>query len=163
MSAIAARVPKQQLFRHNCCDVPCGLAGRAWGQQGMADRLGPTGFWSYTTSDDASADGHLSALRIRIAKALQLQVSRPPVSIFQDKNAIPLGTEWEKQIYRALDQSSFLLPIVTPGFLQSEWCCKEVLYFRERETALDRTDLIWTLAVLGSVRRHRIQAPPTAR
>ena len=43
----------------------------------------------------------------------------------------------------ALDEASFMLPIVTPGFIQSEWCCKEVLRFREREKALGRSDLIF--------------------
>ncbi len=57
----------------------------------MADRLPPTGFWSYTTSDDQSAGGHLTELRIRLANRLQLEVGRPKVVIFQDKHAIPIG------------------------------------------------------------------------
>nr|WP_294503262.1 hypothetical protein [uncultured Rhodopila sp.] len=36
-----------------------------------------------------------------------------------------------------------MIPIVTPGFLQSEWCCREVLQFREREKQLGRCDLIF--------------------
>src|SRR5690242_13255413 len=68
----------------------------------MVGRLEPRGFWSYTKSDDESTDGHLSQVRARVAKALQLRVGRPVVSIFQDKEAIPLGTEWEKRIYQAL-------------------------------------------------------------
>jgi formylglycine-generating enzyme required for sulfatase activity len=109
----------------------------------MADRLEPKGFWSYTSSDDESADGHLSRLRFQLANMLRLKFGKHPVSIFQDKHAIPFGSDWKTQIYGALDGASFILPIVTPGFLQSEWCCKEILYFREREKTLGRSDLIF--------------------
>jgi formylglycine-generating enzyme required for sulfatase activity len=109
----------------------------------MADRLEPTGFWSYSTTDDRSSGGRLSQLRVRLANALQLNVGRQPVQIFQDINAIPHGAEWEQEIDKALGSSSFMVPIVTPGFMQSEWCCKEVLRFREREKELGRADLIF--------------------
>jgi formylglycine-generating enzyme required for sulfatase activity len=109
----------------------------------MADRLPPKGFWSYTTSDDLSAGGHLTELRIRLANRLQLEVGKPKVVIFQDKHAIPIGADWKKKIYGALDEASFILPIVTPGFIQSEWCCNELLYFSAREKALGREDLIF--------------------
>ena len=114
----------------------------------MADRLPPIGFWSYTTTDDRSSGGHLSQLRVRSAQALQLLAGRQPVDIFQDANAIPKGSEWEDEIRRALDRSSFMIPIVTPGFLASEWCCREVLLFREREKALGRSDLIFPLVYI---------------
>ena len=109
----------------------------------MADRLEPTGFWSYSTIDDHAAEGHLSTLRARLRNALQLNVGRHKVTIFQDVTAIPHGAEWEQEIQKALGNSSFMIPIVTPGFMQSNWCCKEVLRFREREKELGRTDLIF--------------------
>ena len=109
----------------------------------MADRLEPRGFWSYSTIDDRAAGGHLSKLRVRLRDALQLNVGRPEVIIFQDVTAIPHGTEWEQEIQKALGKASFMIPIVTPGFMQSNWCCKEVSRFREREKELGRSDLIF--------------------
>jgi len=112
----------------------------------VAEALPPTGFWSYTRSDDHSSNGHLSDLHELLENALQLQIGqRPKVSIFRDKKAIPGGSEWEAEIHKALDRSSFLIPIVTPGFLQSEWCCREVKRFRVREQALGRSNLIFPL------------------
>ena len=68
------------------------------------------------------------------------------VNIFQDVAAIPPGTEWEKQIGEALNASSFLIPIVTPALLQSEWCCREIALFREREArTLRRNDLVFPI------------------
>nr|WP_294543245.1 SUMF1/EgtB/PvdO family nonheme iron enzyme [uncultured Rhodopila sp.] len=109
----------------------------------MADRLEPTGFWSYSTIDDRAAGNRLSRLRVRLADELQLLVGRTKVQIFQDIAAIPHGAEWEQAINAAIGASSFMIPIVTPGFLQSEWCCREVLQFRKREIELGRSDLIF--------------------
>ncbi len=112
----------------------------------MSGILPPIGFWSYTSSDDEASNGRLSALRLLLAKELQLKVGRNDrVKIFQDVAAIPHGTDWLKQIMNALAESSFFIPIVTPAFLQSEMCCREVLHFREREIALGRDDLILPL------------------
>jgi len=105
--------------------------------------LNPIGFWSYTSSDDKSAGGRLSQLRRLLADELQLLIGRRQVLIFQDVAAIPHGSDWLKEIHSALDRSSFLIPIVTPAFLESEMCCLEVSRFREREAELGRDDLIF--------------------
>ena len=108
--------------------------------------LTPTGFCSYTSSDDERSRGRLSQLRKLLADELQQKIGRvPEVQIFQDATAIPPGRDWEKQINEALAASSFFIPIVTPGFLQSEWCCREVLLFREQVTMRGREDLIFPL------------------
>src|SRR5271166_4993898 len=108
--------------------------------------LTPTGFWSYTSSDDERSRGRLSQLRKLLADELQQKIGRvPEVQIFQDVASIPLGRDWEQQINEALAASSFFIPIVTPGFLQSEWCCREVLRFREQATMRGRDDLIFPL------------------
>jgi hypothetical protein len=67
------------------------------------------------------------------------------VRIFQDTATIPHGTEWSAEIQKALSESSFIIPILTPGFLQSQWCCTEVCRFREREIELGRSDLIFPI------------------
>ncbi|MGD0433764.1 MAG: toll/interleukin-1 receptor domain-containing protein, partial [Acetobacteraceae bacterium] len=110
----------------------------------MPTNLDPIGFWSYTTSDDVASRGDLSHLRRLLRDDLQRLVGREPdVRIFQDASAIPKGADWEERINEALDTASFIIPILTPAFLQSEWCCKEVLRFREREKALGRNNLIF--------------------
>jgi len=108
--------------------------------------LAPTGFWSYTTSDDKNSRGKLSQLRALLAAELQQHIGRlPEVHIFQDVAAIPPGRDWEKQIREALEACSFMIPLITPAFLQSEWCCREVALFRAREAALGRDDLIYPI------------------
>ena len=108
--------------------------------------LEPIGFWSYTRDDDARSRGRLSQLRTLLADEVQGHIGRAErVHIFQDVATIPYGTTWETEIANALDGCSFFIPIVTPGFLQSEMCCREVMRFRQREIALGRNDLIFPI------------------
>ena len=112
----------------------------------MPGNLEPIGFWSYTSSDDTASRGHLSLLRRLLADDLQRLIGRDPtVRIFQDVAAIPKGSDWKEKIHEALDAASlsFMIPILTPAFLQSEWCCAEVLHFRAREQTLGRNNLIF--------------------
>jgi len=113
--------------------------------------LSPIGFWSYSNTDDDHSRGRLSQLRALLASELQQKIGRKlRVNIFQDVAAIPPGAEWEKQIRDAIDGSFFLIPIVTPALLQSEWCCQEIALFRQREaTTLRRTDLIFPIHYLN--------------
>ena len=73
--------------------------------------------------------------------------------------AITYGANWEKENKQAIEQSSFLIPIITPAFLQSEWCYREVVQFRQRQAALGRDDLIFPIHYLdvspfSTVRRN---------
>ena len=113
--------------------------------------LSPIGFWSYSSTDDDHSRGRLSQLRALLASELQGKIGRNlKVNIFQDVAAIPPGAEWEKQIRQAIDGSLFLIPIVTPSLLQSEWCCQEISLFRQRESAtLGRADLIFPIHYLN--------------
>ena len=109
----------------------------------MAGDLKPVGFWSYARSDDTASGGRLSQLRLALADHLQLRIERAPsAEIFQDQPAIAPGAAWQRRISQALNASSFFIAIVTPAFLQSEMCCREVMQFRQREAALGRDDLI---------------------
>jgi hypothetical protein len=104
--------------------------------------LKPTGFWSYTSRDDSASGGRLSQLRQLLADQLQQHVGRTQVHVFQDVASIAPGADWERQIREALAESSFFIPIVTPAFLQSEWCCREVTLFRAIMEQRGRDDLI---------------------
>jgi serine/threonine protein kinase len=96
-------------------------------------RLAATGFWSYSRRDDELSGGKLSQLRSALAQELQQQYGREQVRLFQDTTAIPHGAAWLGEIKKAIGQSSFFIPIITPNFIQSEWCSKEVKLFVNRE------------------------------
>jgi len=62
--------------------------------------------------------------------------------IFQDRNDIQWGQNWEERIEKSLDAVTFLIPILTPSFFKSPYCRKEVEQFLKRESDLKRNDLI---------------------
>ena len=99
-------------------------------------RLPPIGFFSYARQNDELSGQKLSRLRALITAELQQQYGRAPVTLFQDVTTIPYGADWERQIRDALDQSTFFVPIITPNFIQSKWCCTETDIFLKRERQL---------------------------
>ena len=100
-------------------------------------RLKPIGFWSYARQDDEASDGRLSQLRGQLARELQQVYGRQKIQLWQDVAAIPPGAEWDKAIDEAIAQSTFLIPIITPAFVESEFCCREVAKFFEREKEIN--------------------------
>lgn len=99
-------------------------------------RLPPIGFWSYSRQDDELSRGKLSNLRALLMSEIQQQYGRDRVQLFQDVSAITHGAAWEREITSALNNSTFFIPIITPNFIQSEWCSTEVGIFLEREQRL---------------------------
>jgi hypothetical protein len=109
---------------------------RVGGSRSM--RLAPVGFWSYARQDDYLSQGKLSELRSLLMFELQQLYGRGEIKIFQDASTIPHGAAWENEVTAALSQSTFFIAIITPNFIQSEWCCREVSLFVEREAELHR-------------------------
>ena len=105
------------------------------------------GFFSYSREDDQGSRGALSALRDAIQTELSAQLGRTHTDfrLWQDKAAISLGTLWEKQISRGINQSVFFIPIITPRALRSQHCAYEFQAFLARETELGRDDLVFPI------------------
>ncbi len=102
------------------------------------------GFFSYSRRDDENSDGALSRLRARIQKELHLQLGRD-FRLWQDTAAIPDGALWEAEIKRAIAESAFFIPIVTPSAIASRHCRFEFEAFLAREAALERGDLVFPI------------------
>jgi hypothetical protein len=74
------------------------------------------GFFSYSRDDDEDFEGTLSALRNAIHRELRAQLGRHKTNfrLWQDTAAIAIGQDWESEIRKAVEQSTFFIPIVTP-------------------------------------------------
>jgi len=105
------------------------------------------GFFSYSRDDDTGSKGALSALRDAIQWELSAQLGRAPKNfkIWQDKAAIPVGTDWEQQIRLGISQSVFFIPIITPRVFRSPNCAFEFESFLARERELRRADLVFPI------------------
>jgi hypothetical protein len=110
----------------------------------LADLPDLTGFFSYSRRDDEHSQGSLSRLRAQIYNELRLQLGFN-FKLWQDTEAIAEGTEWEGEIQRAISESVFFIPIVTPSSVASIHCRKEFEAFLDREEALGRKNLVFPL------------------
>ena len=102
---------------------------------------GPAAFMSYVRFNDQHDDGQLSQFRERLAAEVRAQTGEE-FAIFQDRNDIAWGQNWQQRIDEALDEVTLLLVIITPSLFRSPACRAEFQRFLERERALGRADLI---------------------
>ena len=101
----------------------------------------PVAFMSYVRLDDQHEGGRLSQFRERLSGEVRMQTGEA-FEIFQDRNDIAWGQQWQERIEGSIDAVTFLIPIVTPAFFQSPACRQEFERFQARAEALQRTDLI---------------------
>lgn len=99
---------------------------------------GPVGFMSYAHVDND--EGQLTTFYERLEQELRVQAGRR-VEIFMDED-LEVGMPWRDRIDDGLAASTFLLPILTPSFLASEYCREELHAFLGHEKELDRADLV---------------------
>ena len=104
---------------------------------------------SYVRFNDQHDDGQLSQFRERLAAEIQAQTGQE-FKIFQDRNDIDWGQNWQQRINETLDAVTLLLVIVTPSLFHSQPCRAEFGKFLERERALGRTDLILPLYYISA-------------
>jgi len=111
----------------------------------LADSPKVVGFFSYARLDDELMGQELSHLRSLIHRELStlLGLSKSTFELFQDKETIEYGDKWEAEIRRAIDESVFFIPIITPRAIRSPWCSKELDWFQRRQAKLGRRDLIF--------------------
>jgi hypothetical protein len=119
----------------------------------------PAAFLSYAHHDDEHEHGSITAFRRALEGEVRSQTGRQDIRIFQDRDDIAWGDAWKERVDRSLDAVTFLIPVLTPSFLASAQCCRELRRFLEREQRLGRNDLIlpvyWITAPALEDRRRR--------
>ena len=101
----------------------------------------PAAFMSYVRFNDQHDDGQLTQCRERLAAEVRAQTGKDFL-IFQDRNDIAWGQNWQTRINETLDAVTLLIPIITPSFFRSPPCREELERFLDRERTLGRGDLI---------------------
>lgn len=82
-------------------------------------------FW-----DEGYLKAFVSHLTSKVDSVLRLKnyLGQWGVSAFIAHRDIQPTREWQREIEVALDTMDVMIPVVEPGFLESEWCCQEVGY-----------------------------------
>ena len=101
----------------------------------------PIAFMSYVRRQDAHDDGRVTEFRARLSAEVHMQTGEE-FPIFQDRNDIQWGQYWKERIDKSVDDVTFFIPIITPGFFSSPACCDELKRFLRHEKKLRRNDLI---------------------
>ena len=103
-----------------------------------------TGFFSYVRADDDHETQRLTAIRHRFAGEISV-LKGQTFSIFQDRKDILLGQDLWERILRAIANAHIFVAIVTPNYLKSRACRRELQLFRQREIQLGRNNLIFPI------------------
>ncbi|AZK94901.1 MULTISPECIES: toll/interleukin-1 receptor domain-containing protein [Streptomyces] len=101
----------------------------------------PAGFWSYTHRDDQLDSGRIARLSERIANEFEI-ITGEPLEIFMDKRSIEWGDAWRMRLDSALTGTTFLIPVITPNFLKSQECRREVIRFSGHAASLGLDELL---------------------
>jgi formylglycine-generating enzyme required for sulfatase activity len=99
----------------------------------------PVAFLSYAHRDDAY--GGITALREALGHAIG-QATGDDFEIFQDRKDIAWGEHWPSKLEQGLAGGRFLIAILSPSFLNSDYCRKELTEFLAIEQSSGRNDLI---------------------
>ena len=99
----------------------------------------PKGFFSYARVDDTH--GELSNLKDSLSIEIRLQLG-DKCDLYQDTEDVEIGQNFPREIQKALDESDFLIIIMTPSYFKSEYCRLELKYFLDREKRFEREDII---------------------
>ncbi|MER5657072.1 toll/interleukin-1 receptor domain-containing protein [Streptomyces sp. NPDC002131] len=103
--------------------------------------IGPAGFWSYTHRDDQLDGGRIRRLAEAIAHAFEITTG-DELHVFVDNTSIAWGEQWRARLDSALTSTTFLIPIITPKFLNSQECRREIITFSSHAASLGLDDLI---------------------
>jgi TIR domain len=104
--------------------------------------------WSYVRDDDRAEDGRIAQLHGLVVNELHLQSGRNP-EIFLDTQDLVLGDDWRARLDVGLNDSLFLIPVVTPQYFRSDPCRWELKTFVDRGAAGVR-DLILPLYYIAA-------------
>lgn len=102
----------------------------------------PLAFLSYSHLDDRDLGGLITRFRQRLTQAMRLRTGNDQLELFQDSTHIQIGEHWQDRIHAALEEVTFLMPVLTPRFFNSKECRQELTLFMQRERRLGRRDLV---------------------
>lgn len=134
-----------------------GISGFSWhgsAVPAIRQRMpndGPMALVSYSRKD-SEHDSHALAICKMIEGEVRTLSGDEPFELWLDQHQIKWGQRWQDRIDRGLQESTFLIPIMTPRFFNSEACREEYERFKTIEQERSRTDLILPI--------YYINAPP---
>jgi TIR domain len=107
----------------------------------LPGQRGAVGFWSYVHVDDDAEGGRILRLAERLCNEYSV-LTGDDLHIFVDREDLSWGDEWRRRIADALSGTTFFIPIVTPRYLRSDECRRELLTFAGHAESFGVTELL---------------------
>ena len=85
-------------------------------------------FWSYAHADDERQRGRVLALADDLLDEFFVSTG-DELNLFRDRHSIEWGDVWKERIDDALGEAPFFIAVITPRFMRSEECRRELLRF----------------------------------
>ena len=104
-----------------------------------------TGFFSYARSDDTF--GFLTNLRNDLCDEYRV-LTGDELELFFDRDSIEWGERWDKSIEESVDAAGVFLPVVSPCYLASSSCMKELSQYLAKVEKAGAGDLILPLMMI---------------
>jgi len=102
-------------------------------------------FISYPRRTDER--GHVSDLRAHLERELQIKTGDKDLVVFQDRSHLEGGDPWSEKLENELRVARAFLLLLSPLWLASRWCRKElqvyVSYSRAKEAERPIIPLLW--------------------
>lgn len=102
------------------------------------------GFWSYVHKDDEGAQGRICRLAQDVAEQFEM-LTGESIDLFLDKDALEWGDRWKDKIDESLASVAFFMPVITPRYLMSPECRRELQFFARRAENLGIKELVLPL------------------
>ena len=102
------------------------------------------GFWSYVHKDDEADQGRICCLAHDVAEQFEM-LTGESIELLVDKDALKWGDNWKDKIDASLASVAFFIPVLTPRYLMSPECRRELQFFARRAENLGIKELVLPL------------------
>ena len=101
-----------------------------------------TAFFSYAHHDAEADPDLIEALTTRLEKRVSGKILNGRLEIWRDTKGLRTGARWDSAIEAAVRGADLLIVLLTPKWIESEYCRKEYLIFEEVEAGRDDGEYI---------------------
>lgn len=116
------------------------------------DDLAPVNcFMSYRRADNAAYRNVVDQLKSDLSGRFEAETGRQ-LRIFIDRDDIGWGEDWRQKILVSIKQATFLMPVITMRYFDSDACREEFVAFYEDARRIGVTDLIMPIVLAGGSR-----------
>jgi len=94
-----------------------------------------TAFFSYAHHDADTDPQLVEAFTVALEKRVNAKLTNARFMIWRDEEGLRTGDQWAHKLEEAVRSSDILIVLLTPRWIDSDFCRKEYLVFEEVEAA----------------------------